>query len=70
MIMRRVIVLLLMFIAITSFKAIAQETTVIVEYSNLQETVISVELGTWSISEGELFLKMVHPCYKKGLQIC
>ena len=54
--MRRVIVLLLMFIAITSFKAIAQETTVIVEYSNLQETVISVELGTWSISEARTFV--------------
>ena len=64
--MRRVIVLFLAFFTITSFKAIAEETTVIVEHSNLQETVISVELGTWSIFEGELLFKDGTPLLQEG----
>ena len=54
------------FFTITSFKVIAEETTVIVEHSNLQETVISVELGTWSISEGELLFKDGTPLLQEG----
>ena len=64
--MRKVIVLLLVFFSITSFKAIAEETTVTVEYSNLQETVISVDLGTWLISEGSLVLKDGTPLLQEG----
>lgn len=64
--MRKLFCFVLMSSVLYSFKLAATETEIIIERSNLEETVVSFELGEWSLFEGQLLFEDGTPILIEG----